>query len=350
MSSAANENTFPFFFSELFETTGLDTITGRRLEVITTLGSDLASQGNLFDLCRAACKSMSTLDRDLPYCVAYTCSPRYNPDDEGVDHSLQTFILQDTVGCPFDSGIAPVRLPVNPDEAGLNPSASTSSGAHFWQDHLDKMCRTKTPVNVTGFQNLLDGLPLRGFFTPRRAVMVPLLWQGAVVGCFIFLLSPALPYNEGSDLHRFVNILDRQLNFGVQAVRNFEFEVQRWGPKSCHHTRHHHAVLILVLLRREELAALDKAKTSFFTSGERTLLILRHHWRLQRSLISRHAVSHELRTPLTLILGPLSELCKDKSLAPPAREQISMVSRNARRLLRLVNSILDVSVLGEDQS
>lgn len=47
--------------------------------------------------------------------------------------------------------------------------------------------------------------------------------------------------------------------------------------------------------------------------------------------------SHELRTPLTLILAPLEdELARD-----PANESLRLIDRNARRLLRLVNQLLD---------
>jgi signal transduction histidine kinase/ligand-binding sensor domain-containing protein/DNA-binding response OmpR family regulator len=50
-------------------------------------------------------------------------------------------------------------------------------------------------------------------------------------------------------------------------------------------------------------------------------------------------ISHEFRTPLTLIINPLKELFKDKSATAPNKE-ISMVYRNARRLLSLVDQLL----------
>lgn len=251
----------------IFEETQLDNISARRLEVITTLGAVLAAQGNLIDLCRSACKSLSTLERDLPYCIAYTCSPNYSSDDDKSPESAsETFVLQETVGCPFDSAIAPVRLPVNLSDPGYEAPAVTSEG-HFWQKHLDEMCQTKKPVDVVGVRPLLEGLPKRGFSDPVRAVIIPLIWQNTVSGCFIFLLSPTLPYHEGSDLKQFIDILDRQLNFGLQGVRNYEFEVQRCEalfsfllPFHCNDSCDWN--------RREELAAIDNAKTSFFTSGQ----------------------------------------------------------------------------------
>lgn len=51
-------------------------------------------------------------------------------------------------------------------------------------------------------------------------------------------------------------------------------------------------------------------------------------------------VSHEFRTPLTLILTPLEKLLK-KSRDPDDTKQFQLIQRNARRLLNLVNQLLD---------
>jgi signal transduction histidine kinase/DNA-binding response OmpR family regulator len=58
-------------------------------------------------------------------------------------------------------------------------------------------------------------------------------------------------------------------------------------------------------------------------------------------------INHELRTPLTLILGPAEDLIADTDDGLPSRfrQQISMIERNARRLLRLVNQLLDLARL-----
>ena len=72
--------------------------------------------------------------------------------------------------------------------------------------------------------------------------------------------------------------------------------------------------------RAEALAELDRAKTAFFSN-----------------------VSHEFRTPLTLMLDPLEEALKDSvsEEAPEHRERLEFAYRNSRRLLKLVNSLLD---------
>lgn len=56
-------------------------------------------------------------------------------------------------------------------------------------------------------------------------------------------------------------------------------------------------------------------------------------------------VSHELRTPLTLILGPLqATLARDHRELPAAsRADLEVVLRNARRLARMVNDLLDLN-------
>ncbi len=67
----------------------------------------------------------------------------------------------------------------------------------------------------------------------------------------------------------------------------------------------------------ESAAELDRAKTEFFTN-----------------------VSHEFRTPLTLILGPLETLL-DGALEPSQRDILETAWRNALRLQKLVNTLLD---------
>jgi signal transduction histidine kinase len=67
------------------------------------------------------------------------------------------------------------------------------------------------------------------------------------------------------------------------------------------------------------LGDLDVAKTAFFSS-----------------------VSHEFRTPLTLLLGPLESALARRPLTLSS-EEVSSMHRNALRLLRLVNSLLDFS-------
>jgi signal transduction histidine kinase/CheY-like chemotaxis protein len=71
--------------------------------------------------------------------------------------------------------------------------------------------------------------------------------------------------------------------------------------------------------RLEGLAELDRAKTAFFSN-----------------------VSHEFRTPLTLMLGPLEDALTSGEHALQG-ENLQTAHRNALRLQRLVNALLDFS-------
>ncbi|MEJ7644643.1 MAG: ATP-binding protein [Chryseolinea sp.] len=74
--------------------------------------------------------------------------------------------------------------------------------------------------------------------------------------------------------------------------------------------------------KAEALAEIDKAKTVFFSN-----------------------ISHEFRTPLTLMLGSLEGLLNrgDDVVRASEKEAIETSHRNAVRLLRLVNNLLDFS-------
>jgi signal transduction histidine kinase/serine phosphatase RsbU (regulator of sigma subunit)/CheY-like chemotaxis protein len=75
-------------------------------------------------------------------------------------------------------------------------------------------------------------------------------------------------------------------------------------------------------LRAEALEEIDRAKTAFLTN-----------------------ISHEFRTPLTLLLGPLADSAADPRLPDEVQAVLAMAERNGRRLLKLVNSLLDVARL-----
>ena len=51
-------------------------------------------------------------------------------------------------------------------------------------------------------------------------------------------------------------------------------------------------------------------------------------------------ISHEFRTPISLIMGPLEQLMQQET-SPERANQLDMLRRNARRLLNLVNQLLD---------
>ncbi len=135
---------------------------------------------------------------------------------------------------------------------------------------------------------------------PKRAVLLPIAHQGQnrPTGVFIAGLNP---YREfGDDFKGFLSLLSNQIGGAISNAVAYETERRR----------------------AEELAELNRAKTLFFSN-----------------------ISHEFRTPLTLMLGPLDEVLADTriQLSPQCHEQLTAARRNALRLLKLVNTLLDFS-------
>lgn len=60
-------------------------------------------------------------------------------------------------------------------------------------------------------------------------------------------------------------------------------------------------------------------------------------------------ISHELRTPLALIIGPLSRIQESPLLDSQLLKPFDLVNKNAHRLLRLINQVLDFRKMEADQ-
>ena len=59
-------------------------------------------------------------------------------------------------------------------------------------------------------------------------------------------------------------------------------------------------------------------------------------------------VSHEFRTPLTIISGPIEQLCADTTIEGETKHLLYIVQRSVRRMLRLVNQMMDFHKLEND--
>ena len=133
----------------------------------------------------------------------------------------------------------------------------------------------------------------------ERAVVLPVPRPGGAAPAAALVLG-ASPHHHLDESYRdFFRMIARQLSAALSSA----------------------AGLAAAETRAADLAALDHAKTEFFSN-----------------------VSHEFRTPLTLMLGPLGDALADPAPDPAAqRERIAVARRAALRLLRLVNTLLDLS-------
>ena len=133
--------------------------------------------------------------------------------------------------------------------------------------------------------------PSRAVVTPIRSTIAHQLAGALIVGASS-RLSLDDPYLS------FIDLVASQISTSLSNARAYEEERKR----------------------AEALAEIDRAKTAFFSN-----------------------VSHEFRTPLTLMLGPLQDALAGDTLPPILQTQLDVAHRNSKRLLKLVNTLLDFS-------
>ena len=133
---------------------------------------------------------------------------------------------------------------------------------------------------------------------PKQAVVLPIVpsAESASSGALVVGLNPFRLLDDSYG--GFLTLATGQIAAAIASAEAFQHERRR----------------------AETLETIDRAKTAFFSN-----------------------VSHEFRTPLTLMLGPLEELAARPDLRADDRERADVAQRNALRLLKLVNSLLDFS-------
>jgi signal transduction histidine kinase len=249
-------------FNAVVETT-YRVISERRNRLLRDLADRMTPARSAADACALAASSLSGATRDVPFSALYLVT---RDDDSRAELAAASALPGDVA-----------------------PAASV------WP--LDEV-RASGQVTVVGdLPSRLGAAPPGGAWPePSPAAFVaPLVAAGKTWG---FLVLGANPRRAIDDEYRQFVERAAALIGGVVANAN-AYEAER--------------------RRAEELAAIDRAKTTFFSN-----------------------VSHEFRTPLTLILGPLED-----ALAAPGRalagESLDAVHRNTLRLFKLVNTLLDFS-------
>ncbi|MBP1202700.1 PAS domain S-box-containing protein [Duganella sp. 1411] len=180
--------------------------------------------------------------------------------------------------------------------SAISPPLLSAGAEACWQ--VEALSQSQAVVEVAGLRAVLAGQPCGPYEeSPDHALGCSTRQQrdGRPRMLMVLGASPRLPWNE--TYREFQQLLFAAMDAAMDRIATHEQEQAR----------------------SEALAAADRAKTLFFSN-----------------------VSHEFRTPLTLMLGPLSDALADP-MPEGQRERLRIAERNAHRLLRLVNSLLDFS-------
>lgn len=155
-------------------------------------------------------------------------------------------------------------------------------------------------VHITDLSEYLSSIPTGHWpELPKEGILTPVKTGNGFVKGFLFCgLSARLGYDE--DYKLFIESVSNAIAAVLLTIDSLEEERKR----------------------SQALAEIDRAKTAFFTN-----------------------ISHEFRTPLTLLLGPVEECLKEADPASPTRERLELVYRNALRMQKLVNTLLEFSRL-----
>jgi signal transduction histidine kinase/ligand-binding sensor domain-containing protein/CheY-like chemotaxis protein/AraC-like DNA-binding protein len=140
-----------------------------------------------------------------------------------------------------------------------------------------------------------------------RAIIVILIWSGFTL---LFMIRTRMIKHQKMELEKLVAERTRELQLQKSKVESKNLELEKQKQEILRQRDQ-----VEIMTRKVHEA--DQMKLRFFTN-----------------------ISHEFRTPLTLILGPVEKML-NSSFREEIQEQLSLVHRNALRLLRLVNEIMD---------
>jgi signal transduction histidine kinase/DNA-binding response OmpR family regulator len=240
----------------------------RQVRTLRDLAARTSDARSAETACARAAESLAQNPWDLPFALLYLT---------GEDRRSAQLVA--CAGIDAAHAAAPATILLD-DDNGVWP--------------LAEALRSSSPVLVAPPRALRDGLPSGAWHRmPERIATVRILPTGerGRAGLLVAGLSPHRLFDES--YYGFVDLIAGQIAAAIAGADAYQ-QQQR---------------------RAEELAAIDRAKTVFFSN-----------------------VSHEFRTPLTLMLGPTEDALDSGALEG---ESLKIVHRNQQRLLKLVNNLLD---------
>jgi signal transduction histidine kinase len=244
----------------------------RQLRTLRALGESAASAQTPEQACAKAAATLGENARDVPFALFYL-----------LDETGRTAHLAGSCGLASNGDVAPPTIALD------TPSK--------WP--LAEVAQVRRAELVCDLRERFAALPDGAWREPpHTAILLPLAApeQSRAWGVMIAGVSPHRALDDG--YRGFFELAATQALTAIRTARAYQEERKR----------------------AEALAAIDRAKTEFFSN-----------------------VSHEFRTPLTLMLGPTEDA--RASGGALTGEALEIVYRNELRLLKLVNNLLDFARL-----
>jgi PAS domain S-box-containing protein len=245
----------------------------RELGLLRELAAETARARTWQDACWRSGLALAANPRDLPFAMIYML-------DEGGRTATRSGL----------AGIDPSH-PAAPETLSVDATAA-------WP----LMPGQRGPRIVAELDNVLGtAFPSGAWRQPPQEAVIFSIPSSGETGRSGFLIAGLNPFRLFDDNYAgFLDLVARQIGAAVANAEAYEHERRR----------------------ADALAALDNAKTLFFSN-----------------------ISHEFRTPITLMLSPLEEILAQPSneVSSQERQLIRVAHRNALRLLKLVNALLDFS-------
>ncbi|MEH2431739.1 MAG: PAS domain S-box protein [Nostoc sp.] len=267
----------------------------RQLALLQELAARTADARTFDEVCTLSASCLETNPYDLPFAMIYLIEPEQ-----------QQIVLAGTSSIDRDHPAVPQAVAFDDDS--------------IWQ--LADVVRTQKACLITDLEASFDNLPTGAWQQmPHQAVSIPIAASGQTgkAGILVVGLNPFRLFD--GNYRGFIDLVAGQISASIANAEAYEAERKR----------------------AEALAELDRTKTVFFSN-----------------------VSHEFRTPLTLMLGPLEDALASleeqgsgeveeqgsekidetpspylPAYSPTLKHQLQVAHRNAQRLLKLVNTLLD---------
>lgn len=264
-------------------------ISSRRLATLSALSASALLKDSVDGACAGVAATLALNPADMPFALLYLV------DEAGTERCAG---LRQAVHLAPGGPLAPASLALDGEDDDNDDDGADGCPwplAPVWRDGRSRIADA---AGLAGLPVGLAGQPV----TAALTLALTMAGHDRPIGLLTLGVSPARKLDR--DYRAFFDMVAGHVASAIQNA--LAAQEQR--------------------LHNERLAQLDRAKTAFFSN-----------------------VSHEFRTPLTLMLAPLEELLAEPDHGNmPAdsalrRERLLLVQRNARRLQKLVNTLLDFS-------